>query len=129
MAENDAADGNTTTDPWVALRADLRRDLEEAGLGRHAEALLSVARPALRLVASSATKRAPVVPASPGSDDARQARRDPPEARIEGSAHAFGRTRLGGEPDVPKGFRWPTRRRTSVAPRLSRCIAFWAGRS
>jgi hypothetical protein len=129
MAENDAVDENAQTDPWVVLRVELRQDLEEAGLGRHTEALLDAARPALRLVAEDATKRAPVVPASPGSDDARQARRDPPEARIDGSAHAFGRTRLGGEPDVPKGFRWPTRRRTSVAPRLSRCIAFWAGRS
>jgi uncharacterized protein YwqG len=114
MAENDAVDENAQTDPWVVLRVELRQDLEEAGLGRHTEALLDAARPALRLVAEDATKRAPVVPASPGSDDARRARRAPPEARIDGSARAFGRTRLGGEPDVPEGFRWPTRRRTRV---------------
>jgi uncharacterized protein YwqG len=112
MAEDDAADGNAQTDPWVALRADLRRDLVEAGLGRHAEALLSVARPALRLVAEDASKRTPMVPAAPGSDDARRARRVSPEARIEGSIRSFGRTRLGGVPDVPDSFRWPTRRRT-----------------
>jgi uncharacterized protein YwqG len=114
MAGSDAADRNAPTDPWAALRADLRRDVVEAGLGRHAEALLSVARPALRLVAENATKRAPVVPATPGSDDARRARRTPPEARIDGSTLAFGRTRLGGVPDVPDGFRWPTRQRTRV---------------
>lgn len=114
MAENDAADRNAQPDPWVVLRVELRQDLEEAGLGRHTEALLGAARPALRLVAEDATKRAPVVPASPGSDDARRARRAPPEARIDGSARAFGRTRLGGVPDVPEGFRWPTRRRTRV---------------
>jgi uncharacterized protein YwqG len=114
MADNDAADRNAPTDPWVALRADLRRVVVEAGLGRHAEALLSVARPALRLVAEDASKCAPVVPAAPGSDDARRARRAPPEARIEGSAQAFGRTRLGGVPDVPDGFQWPTRWRTRV---------------
>ena len=76
--------------------------------------MLGAARPALRLVAEDATKRAPVVPAAPGSDDARRARRAPPEARIDGSTLAFGRTRLGGVPDVPEGFRWPTRRRTRV---------------
>ena len=112
MAENDAAGRNAQTDPWVALRADLRREVIEAGLGRHAEALLGVAKPALRLVAEDASKRAPVVPAAPGSDDARRARRAPPERRIEDSAQAFGRTRLGGVPDVPDGFQWPTRRRT-----------------
>jgi hypothetical protein len=114
MAGNDAADRNVPTDPWAALRADLRRVVVEAGLGRHEEALLGAARPALRLVAEDVSKRAPVVPAAPGSDDARRARREPPEARIDGSAPAFGRTRLGGVPDVPEGFRWPTRRRTRV---------------
>ncbi len=114
MAGNDAADRNVPTDPWAALRADLHRVVVEAGLGRYAEALLGVARPALRLVAEDVSERAPVVPAAPGSDDARRARRAPPEARIDGSARAFGRTRLGGVPDVPDGFRWPTRRRTRV---------------
>ncbi len=92
MAGNDAADRNVPTDPWAALRADLRRVVVEAGLGRHEEALLGVARPALRLVAEDVFERAPVVPAP----------------------SAFGRTRLGGVPDVPDGFRWPTRHRTRV---------------
>jgi uncharacterized protein YwqG len=112
MAENDGADEHARTDPWVVLWAELRQDLEEAGLGRHTEALLDAVRPALRLVAEEASKRAPVVPALPGSDDVRRARRAPPEARIEGSDRAFGRTRLGGAPDLPEGFRWPTRQRT-----------------
>jgi uncharacterized protein YwqG len=114
MAKNDAVNENARTDPWVVLRVELRQDLEEARLVRHTEALLGAARPALRLVAEEASKRAPVVPALPGSDDARRARRAPPEARIEGSHRAFGRTRLGGAPDLPEGFRWPTRRRTRV---------------
>ena len=114
MAENDAANENAQTGPWGVLRVELQQDLEEAGLGRHTEALLGVAKPALRLVAEDATKRAPGVHASPGSDDACRARRAPPEARIEGSDRAFGRTRLGGAPDLPEGFRWPTRRRTRV---------------
>ena len=72
MAGNDAADRNVPTDPWAALRADLRRVVVEAGLGRHAEALLGVARPALRLVAEDASERAPAVPAASGSGDARR---------------------------------------------------------
>lgn len=108
MAEDGTEDGNAQMDPWVALRADLRREVIEAGLGRHAEALLDVARPALRLVAEDASKRAPVVPAAPGADEARRDRRAPLEGRIEDSAQAFGRTRLGG---VPDGFQWLTRRR------------------
>ena len=114
MAENNAAARNAPTDPWVALRADLRRAVVEAGIGRHAEALLSVGRPCLRLVAEDPSRCGPVRPDGPGSDDARRARRAPPEARIEGSAQAFGRTRLGGVPDAPDGFQWPTRLRTGV---------------
>lgn len=114
MAPNEAAYREASSDPWAALRGDLRRHVVEAGLGRHAETLLGVARPALRLVAVDASERAPAVPAASGSGDSRRARSDPPETGTEGSVQTSGRTRLGGLPDVPDGFRWPTRHRTRV---------------
>ncbi len=57
---------------------DLRARIHEVGLGHHAEALLSVAAPAIRLTAHKVKEDAPL-----------------------------GATRLGGLPDLPPGVAWP----------------------
>jgi uncharacterized protein YwqG len=58
----------------------MRAGLERAGLAHHADALLALARPSIRLVSSPVSSEDEI---------------------------AIGASKLGGRPDVPAGFVWP----------------------
>src|SRR5215218_6559057 len=89
----------------AVTREEIRLRVEEAGLGRVAEAVADLARPGLRLVAEDASRRAP----DPGEGFAR---RPPLPEILEASRGARGRTRLGGVPLAGESFSCPQRART-----------------
>lgn len=90
---------------WVARERELlERELREAGLERLAARLAGTAAPAIRLLAEDPEQRVP----GPRRSHA------PPSlaGKLERSRRFFGRTRLGGVPDVSAGFEWPVRQRS-----------------
>src|SRR4051812_30593101 len=69
----------STVSPFPASAAEFAEALGELGLGRHAEALTALARPAVRCRFRTAAER-----------------------RI-----GCGESKLGGSPDLPAGVSWP----------------------
>lgn len=86
-------------------RAKLREAVRRAGLERHESTLLSLARPAVRLVAENPALRAADYGAASGE-------RSSASELLEASQAIAWRTRLGGVPLADEGFRWPRRTRT-----------------